>query len=567
MEFNEHDQTGSAQDGSEIDTIMAQFREGGYRPGSMESGLPTSSSLPVFQYPPRSSSLDHLQKEHTDNVDRGKPVGTSDAVQERTTSIGSISTIADPEKSSLTPTASTIAQPPFPEPDPEPDLPFDFNRFHEQLRHRSADPVAGFLRSFLLEFGKKQWMAHQQVKIINDFLSFIAGKMAKCEVWRTVSDAEFDNAREGMEKLVTNRLYYQIFSPEIASADTTKGQRKAAAIPSVAGRRGQHQEDVERDEVLAQKVRIYGWVREEHLDIRPFDSRGKKLLLIAQKELSKVKNYKAPRDKIICVLNCCKVIFGALRNAEKDQSADSFIPLLIYTVLKANPDHLVSNVEYILRFRNPQKLNGEAGYYMSSLLGAVQFIENLDRTNLTVNDEEFERNVEAAVSSIAEQNEQEERNAQASSPSHLPFNEKSSLSRAEVTTRNSTDAERSSPLRASARGSTETAISDDGEEKAAVAGLLRTIQKPLSTIGRLFSEDSTVAQLSRSSDRRTITPQPAASPRRSPPPAHDSSLPPGSTAEDQRSRLAAEDAAARQANWEAAEAHKIQAAEHATVVE
>src|SRR5580700_5736940 len=29
-------------------------------------------------------------------------------------------------------------------------------------------------------------------------------------------------------------------------------------------------------------------------------------------ELLKIKTYRAPRDKIICVLNCCKVIFGSL---------------------------------------------------------------------------------------------------------------------------------------------------------------------------------------------------------------------------------------------------------------
>lgn len=44
------------------------------------------------------------------------------------------------------------------------------------------------------------------------------------------------------------------------------------------------------------------------------------------------------------------------------------MPLLIYVVLHANPDHLVSNVQYILRFRNQDKLGGEAGYYLSSLV-------------------------------------------------------------------------------------------------------------------------------------------------------------------------------------------------------
>lgn len=103
-------------------------------------------------------------------------------------------------------------------------------------------------------------------------------------------------------------------------------------------------------------------------------------------ELLKINGYRAPRDKVICILNCCKVIFGELlsrsmynvllrflsgllRNTKKsDTSADSFIPLLIYVVLQANPDHLVSNIQYILRFRNQDKLGGEAGYYLSSLV-------------------------------------------------------------------------------------------------------------------------------------------------------------------------------------------------------
>lgn len=85
-------------------------------------------------------------------------------------------------------------------------------------------------------------------------------------------------------------------------------------------------------------------------------------------ELLKIKSYRAPRDKIICVLNCCKVIFGLLKHSKSDSSADSFMPMLIYVVLHANPEHLVSNVQYILRFRNQEKLGGEAGYYLSSLV-------------------------------------------------------------------------------------------------------------------------------------------------------------------------------------------------------
>ena len=204
----------------------------------------------------------------------------------------------------------TLHKPPPPELDP--DLPFDFHRFLEQLQHRTADPVAKYLRSFLSEFSKKQWMVHEQEKIVHDFLHFITRKMAQCEVWREVSDQEFDNAKEGMEKLVMNRLYSQTFSPAIPPPNppTSLGGRRSRAREQMVGRRGQHQEDVERDEVLAQKVRIYGWIREEHLDLKPLGESGRKFLTLAKQELEKIKTYRAPRDKVICVLNCCKVIFG-----------------------------------------------------------------------------------------------------------------------------------------------------------------------------------------------------------------------------------------------------------------
>ena len=86
----------------------------------------------------------------------------------------------------------------------------------------------------------------------------------------------------------------------------------------------------------------------------------------------KINHYKAPRDKVICILNVCKVLFGLIRHLGKDESADSFVPLLILLVLRTNPPHLVSNVEYITRFRNPDRPSSEADYYISTLVRRVR---------------------------------------------------------------------------------------------------------------------------------------------------------------------------------------------------
>ena len=577
--------------GTEIQNIMDQFRNGISGPGEEEIMSPRlEKQQPVLVLPPRTSSLEHQERHCLSPQTTGgsvsskpfSPGGTGRPPSISTTSLNKVNTSDDTESISSA-KAGSIFQPPPPSPDPEPSLPFDFHRFLEQLRHRTADPVARFLRSFLSEFGKKQWMVHEQVKIISDFLEFIAKKMAQCEVWRTVSDAEFDNAREGMEKLVMNRLYSQTFSPAIplvagSPRKAGKGGRTAAdmANPHGPGRRGQHQEDVERDEVIAQKIRIYGWISEEHLDIKPINEKGRKFLVLAQQELLKINTYRAPRDKVICVLNCCKVIFGFLRNSKADQSADAFVPLLIYTVLRARPEHLVSNVQYIWRFRNQDKLGGEAGYYMSSLMGVVTFIENLDRTNITISDEEFECNVERAVSAIAEKNKAEEYEEKAHAaaaaagvgkPMQL-LGEKSALSRPEVTPRNSMDAEHSSPRRnvsqklseKSQHSQPSSAESDDFD---AVTGLLRTIQKPLSSIGRIFADDVSSQQPQNSSLRPASTPLPSSTPRALSPSPKMNRRP----SADGRAQNTAADAAARQASAETAQAQRVRAQEHKVVVE
>ena len=299
---------------SEIQSIMDQFDDDGGGPGEEEVMSPRLELAgPLFpnsvQHPPRMSSLEPIRSRsptappiveaakanapsiHTDDFPQSQAGASSGqgALEAPSLCTSNLQESVHLETQNVpaSPAGSLLYhKSSLPEPDPEPDLPFDFHRFLEQLRHRTADPVAKFLRSFLVEFGKKQWMVHEQVKIVSDFLAFIANKMAQCEVWRGVSDAEFDNAKEGMEKLVMNRLYSQTFSPAIpppVSIPRNKTKSKQTEKLLGPGRRGQHQEDIERDEILAQKVRIYGWIQEEHLDITPVGDSGRRFLALAQK--------------------------------------------------------------------------------------------------------------------------------------------------------------------------------------------------------------------------------------------------------------------------------------------
>ncbi|KAK7203556.1 hypothetical protein BZA70DRAFT_312217 [Myxozyma melibiosi] len=364
--------------------------------GSSASRLSRSSSaaslMSRFQKSATGAAGDGAGKSHT-----ALPPRTSSrkgSASSSSTNLKSSEQTSEPAPASSSQTQSTTeAQDDkqgqsLPKPEDQPvELPFDFQRFLNQLRVKGADPLSRYLKSFLHEFGKRSWTVREQVKIVQDFQNFIAPRIPLYPPFNNLPETEVANALEGMEKLIMNRLYSQTFSPEIPRARRTFS----------------HEEDLLRDRVLEEKMGIWSWIEPEHLDVEKsiIDS-GERFILLAQDELLKITNYRAPRDKVICILNCCKVIFGLLRQTKTEESADKFLPILIYVVIKAQPKHLTSNVQYIMRFRNPDKLNGEAGYYLSSLQGAISFIESLDRSALNITDEEFDERVTQSVARIQE---------------------------------------------------------------------------------------------------------------------------------------------------------------------
>ncbi|KAI8645441.1 hypothetical protein BD408DRAFT_411909 [Parasitella parasitica] len=286
------------------------------------------------------------------------------------TSTTSTSTTAEVKRPSMNSNEMQIV----PDTPHQQEIPFDFNRFLEQMRSRNSKPITRYFKSFLQAFDRRPWTVNEQIKIIQDFLDFIFIKMKECDVWRDMSEQEFGNAKEGMEKLVMNRLYHVTFCP-----NTT--------------------DDKERDEILYQKISIFRWIREKHLDI-PETEHNESFLSFAESEILKINNYKAPRDKLICILNCCKVIFGLIKHVEGDAGADKFLPILIYVVIRANPPKLVSNVQYIYRFRNPEQLQAEAGYYLTNLMGAISFIETMEAKSLSITKEEFDSNIESTMTEL-----------------------------------------------------------------------------------------------------------------------------------------------------------------------
>lgn len=271
--------------------------------------------------------------------------------------------------------------------------PFDFHVFLSQLKMKSADPVARYIKSFLISFNKQAagLSLQQKAKIVKDFKLFMSDKFTLYEPFASMDEISLENAREGLEKLVMNRIYLYCYPPDI--------------LESHGPIEGLVKSDLEDDLLFEQQLEKFSWVNGTHLevDVNKFvefkaNRNGEEYSFMenAVKEFNKINNYRAPRDKVICLLEACKNIFWYLKANKQETNADEFIPILIFVIINAKIDHLISNIHYIENFRGLEWLNrGETSYYISSIEGAISFIQNLGIDDLVISQDEYEAHMEA----------------------------------------------------------------------------------------------------------------------------------------------------------------------------
>jgi hypothetical protein len=152
--------------------------------------------------------------------------------------------------------------------------------------------------------------------------------------------------------------------------------------------------DDAQDAALAKRMAVLAFLQPEALEVNPNLRENEVVWTIAQDELRKMASFKAPGDKIACVVKCCQVIFSVLnlKRGGDDTSrpgADDFLPIFIYVVLKAQVPNLYTNCEYIQQYHNPAALMSKAGYCFVNLRSAVEFILTLDASVLSMDAGEF----------------------------------------------------------------------------------------------------------------------------------------------------------------------------------
>lgn len=249
--------------------------------------------------------------------------------------------------------------------------------FFEKMKNRKASDLVQGIKAFVAQFSEKPPVdPTRRAEVVRNFLQVSEDRIRKHPVWQGASEDELDEMAESLERFVVSKIYRSVFAPSTA--------------------------DIEQDEKLKQRIQELSWIEPRHLDI-PLDvnsRRSTKILNLAIEQLRGWNTFKAPRDKMVCILNACKAVWKLLdaKSGGKAAGADDFLPHLIFTVIRANPPNLHSNVDYISRYRHPEKMQQEFGYYFTQLASVVSFLEHITFKSLSVSEEEFVRNCAAASS-------------------------------------------------------------------------------------------------------------------------------------------------------------------------
>ncbi|KAI5718796.1 hypothetical protein M8J76_000450 [Diaphorina citri] len=206
-------------------------------------------------------------------------------------------------------------------------------------------------------------------ELMQNFYQTFAKRMENHKLYADVSAQDRELLLDYVEKYSMISLYPLLFCPPFTS-------------------------DEDQDLEIQERIRQLKWVNAKHLDcgIEETNATVRDLVYNSMTKLLEMDSVRAPQDKLACVVACCRDIFLLLQSSVGPASADEFLPALIFLVLKMNPARLKSNIHFVTRFCNANRLmSGEAGYFFTNLSCAVSFIENLTAESLNMDPGDFEQ--------------------------------------------------------------------------------------------------------------------------------------------------------------------------------
>eukprot|EP00003_Mantamonas_plastica_P011727 TRINITY_DN2155_c0_g1_i3.p1 TRINITY_DN2155_c0_g1~~TRINITY_DN2155_c0_g1_i3.p1 ORF type:complete len:568 (+),score=195.37 TRINITY_DN2155_c0_g1_i3:1286-2989(+) len=102
-------------------------------------------------------------------------------------------------------------------------------------------------------------------------------------------------------------------------------------------------------------------------------------------ELGDINNHALPNDKIHTIVSASKAIYD-LASLESESGyailgADDFLPIFIYVLVNSDIERPELTSEYMMHLCDPNTLQGECGYYLTTFMSALHFIKSLAEEN------------------------------------------------------------------------------------------------------------------------------------------------------------------------------------------
>ena len=239
-----------------------------------------------------------------------------------------------------------------------------------------------FLKEFeqlVQKIGTPDADAMQQYGVkVQGFISQMEGVFYKHPLWKDRRDQVHEQAVEGLEKYIMSKIWSRTFA--MTSEDKDKDERYCRLcdalnfldLNTLAGLNG---ENTLGSSLLAT---IDGFLED------------------AQDHVVKMDRYKAPRDKLLCLINVKTLIDQAIMDVNRKCSdisgsfggADVFFPMLVLAVIRSKPATLCSNIEYIRRFRGP-RVTGQLDFILCNMESVAMYLDTVDWKDLNISEDEF----------------------------------------------------------------------------------------------------------------------------------------------------------------------------------
>lgn len=226
-----------------------------------------------------------------------------------------------------------------------------YTQFLDRLKQPSTQTVVNDVKVFVNDF-PSHLTRPQAARKIHTFITEAVPKLLATPAFEDEGSSEEEQALEGLERFIILKLYKLLF-------------RHAPA-------------DLREDDSVDNCIRKAS----SSAEVPAMSAQSSQMFDAACQELQKVEQYRAPRDKVVCLLNAYRAVEGIVDEAalaavvagSRGTRSGQLRDLLTALLVRAAPPNMFSNVEFAGAFRHPKLVTPEEKQCLTDWSQAIAFL-------------------------------------------------------------------------------------------------------------------------------------------------------------------------------------------------